>query len=257
MRHKKFINIFILVAIIILVLLLVHRSKADDSYGSAYYSRSDCYPTDNIVSDWHPMITARTGDHTQGLGSFESYTGTEGGCTNCPEGFTCTCADGNGSADVDDDTTIWYDFDTAVSNVLTGTTSSTKIQLDECITVAEGEHVQASFWGIEEAGTTDIDIVVARYADAVCGGLANVSGTIATGINMTTTWTEYGGSYRDFLGYRSYRVYVTETCDGGCTSVIDKLRVYSVGAVSSKQNIGLTTYNNLSLSPENLYKPES
>jgi len=50
---------------------------------------------DKIVEWWRPMDPGVRGDALGGVGDFENWTGAEGGCTDCPAGWTCGCLTGD------------------------------------------------------------------------------------------------------------------------------------------------------------------
>lgn len=94
---------------VFLVLLLSMSAFADGPYGSADYSRRDCYTHDKLKACWE-IDPGTTGDHFQKTGSFESWTGGD------PDGWNDISI---GSGSVAQNTV--YVYDGSSSALLTGT----------------------------------------------------------------------------------------------------------------------------------------
>ena len=101
-----------LAAIVIIIFLCCPSTSWGQTYGEADFSRRDCFTRDNLVACWDFLTPGVEGDLLQGLGDFETWTGAEGGCTNCPEGWNCACTP---TSDINQETANIYKGNSAVS----------------------------------------------------------------------------------------------------------------------------------------------
>lgn len=106
---KRWVKYLLAVIAALVVLGICWEAKGQgcpDDYGCALYYRSDIWPRSGLRGYWRFDMGVQ-GDSLRGEGDFETWTGPEGGCTDCPTGWICSCASG----DVDQESTIIYNFD--------------------------------------------------------------------------------------------------------------------------------------------------
>jgi len=157
-RNKGWIIFF---AIILLVGLLVSEARGqscDGDYGCAQFYRSDAWPRDGLIEHF-VLDPGVQGDTLNGDGDFESWTGAEGGCTDCPANWTCNCTSWGG--DIDQETIHLYAHDSSLEiepdGLLTGLVYKT-------YSFAANDAYQLSFCYQGEAGTEDFLVAVSNVA---------------------------------------------------------------------------------------------
>ncbi len=164
-----------------------------NEYGVAQFYRSDAWSREGLKEHW--LLQPKLSGNEIANGDFESWSGAEGGCTDCPRGWICDCTSGGG--DINPETTKIYKGTSAkldVSNVYGSALVKTKDFLANKI-------YQISFWYKGEAGTEDFYFLV---------GKLDISETY----NFDTdTWT--GG----------LSVYVINVADTAWTKVVTYIKV--------------------------------
>lgn len=177
--------VFAALALVIVYVVCTGKVKADDSYGEADFSRRDAWTKDKVLACWDldPGLRA---DELQGNGSMETWTGTEGGCTDCPTGMTCLCV---GPCDIEQETTYVYDGNTSVK-VTIGATDDSTVRFDQ--TWEAGENYLVTFWIKGATGVEDIKIRLFGAVDYY-DPAADTWGAVATFAitNTPVTWTQY------------------------------------------------------------------
>lgn len=169
---------YVLVIIITLVILCIaYEAKGQgcpDDYGCFFPYRNDIYSRDGIRDEFRldPGIEGSFLIQDRDYGDFEVWTGTAGGCTDCPEGWNCDCTTFGG--DVDSNATYIYESNTSVditpAGNLTGIIYYTR-------TFTMNEVYQFSFCYLGGTGTEDLQF-----------GAGNISFT-DTYNWATNTWT--------------------------------------------------------------------
>lgn len=88
---------FVLVCVLAIVMLALKAMAADvaGSYGVAEFWNPVHIPRDNLVERWI-LDPGVSGDLAGGIGDYETWTGAEGGCADCPTGITCDCTTSGG-----------------------------------------------------------------------------------------------------------------------------------------------------------------
>jgi hypothetical protein len=96
----------------ILVLLLFSNAAFanPDAYGIIDYSRAVYWPKDDVFERWVIDLKPK-GDTLGGLGDFEVWAGSHASCSDCPNGWTCTCA---GTSDILSETAELYKNNTSM-----------------------------------------------------------------------------------------------------------------------------------------------
>ena len=109
------------------IVILAPITAWGQTYAEADFSRRDGFTRDGLVACWNFLTPGVEGDMLQGAGDFESWTGTEGGCTNCPEGWICSCT---GTSDANQETANIYKDDSAVVFTVDAANSAISISKD-------------------------------------------------------------------------------------------------------------------------------
>lgn len=186
-HEVKFWDWFLLALMLIaLILGFAAKAKAEDTYGSAYFWNPIYWDRSNLKGHW-VMSPEMTGDYLSGLGDFElPWTGPEGGCTNCPAGWVCSCPAG----DIDQEITKIYKSSTSVALKPAG---AFQPLLSDGQDFLANKVYQLSFCYRGEDGTEDFLLAASDPGITETYDPATDTWTApATGIYLTdapTTWT--------------------------------------------------------------------
>jgi hypothetical protein len=117
-------------------------AQADDRnvYGEADFARRDAFPRDNLIGCWNYLTPGVEGNQFGDDGKFETWTGAEGGCTNCPQSWTCNCA---GTSDIDQETALFYEGNNAVKYAVSAAGDQIDMMID--FTLESNEAYQLTF----------------------------------------------------------------------------------------------------------------
>jgi hypothetical protein len=147
------------------------------------------------------------------------------GCTNYPTGWVPACNAGDGTADMAPVLSNVPEGGYAIGMTLTGTTSLV-VAAQHCDTDGVGATLDLAVEHRCASGTCSSIIQVYQYSDPGCtvGGLPTIT-PVTIGAGSSTWMTRRGrivaGTWD--VTAQSYRVRLTEVCDGGCSSHWDAL----------------------------------
>lgn len=183
---------YALAAFIVLAILgIAYEAKGQgcpDDYGCGYFYRSDIYSRDGIRAEFRldPGVQGSALIQEVDEGDYETWTGAEGGCSDCATNWTCACA---GTSDVQSETTHIYKTSTsmemadgdneALAYYTFSLVANVAYQVSWCHLGDTGGQEDFTFT-IRDAGSTDYY----NFAtDAWQGGAAQVTYT-----NIAGTW---------------------------------------------------------------------
>jgi hypothetical protein len=195
--------ICIIIAIFLLVLLTPSPAMGQScpgDYGCAQFYRNDAWPRDGLIDHW-TLDPGVQGDITNDLGDFETWTGAEGGCTDCPTGWTCDCTTFGG--DINSESTTIYKSDTSARLDATGDIHSllaysTDYEANVCY--------QFDFCYAGEDGTEDLRLLAGNNTfldtfnwatDTWAAGQSLFLTNIGTAWTCTTTYLTTGGAAKN------------------------------------------------------------
>ena len=219
-RNKGWL-LFVGVLLLVMLVTKVAKGQCPGDYGCAQFYRTDAWPREGLVEHW-VMDPGVRGDSMAGAGDFESWTGTEGGCTDCPESWICDCTTYGG--DVDQSTTYLYRSDTSLVMDPAGAFSCLTSYI---MTLTQFETYQIRFCYRGGGGTEDLLFGVGNSTmtdtydfsnDVFSGAL-----TMEAFANVGTTWT--CASYYLYVGATTktayYVAFATQTGDGTAIYIDD------------------------------------
>ena len=118
-------------------------------YGSADFSRRDAFTRDHLIGCWNFLAPRVGGDMLAPYGDFESWTGAEGGCTDCPEGWICNCT---GTSETDQETSNIYTKSSAIEISIDASASA--LSLYTQVELEKNTAYQLTLW-IKGSAATD------------------------------------------------------------------------------------------------------
>jgi len=158
-----------------------------NEYGVARFYESKHWSRSGLKEHWLLQPKLKGDDVVNG--DFESWSGTEGGCTDCPTDWMCDCTTGGG--DINPETTHIYKGSTSVKLDAAGIFGSALLQTKDFLA---NKVYQISFWCKSEDGVEDLYFLVGklditetyRFPTQKWGAGLNVYGMD----NISTTWTK-------------------------------------------------------------------
>jgi len=218
-----------------LVLFFSMSAFADGPYGSADYSRRDCYTHDKLKACWE-IDPGTTGDHFQGTGSFEGWTG------GVPDGWV----DGSiGTGAIAQETTQIYDGSSSLNVVGGGLINYSVVHYT--MDLEAGKTYQISFWSLGDGADT-VDVSVSNAGNTEFYNFTTDAWGAAFTYSSTTTSTSWAkGTANIIVGpadKSSYKVSI------GCIDgdvIIDGVEIAELKSkITSKPgNYELTVANGL------------
>lgn len=224
MSKRKVILIAALAVFAVLLLCSLEvRSQPSSSgdYGAAFFYRSDIYSRDGLIETW-TLDPGVRGDSLNAQGDYETWTGPEGACTDCPTGWTCACVSG----DVDQEATIIYDYDYSLAMAPGGAFSPIVYQV---MTFEANKCYQISWCHYGEAATEDFTVIATNgaltdvydWATDTWGG-----GPTTTFANVPASWTCQRFYLRNGAVEKpDYLVGFSVTSGDGTNVFVDQFRV--------------------------------
>jgi len=181
--------VFIGVVAFLILMYCAATAFAQSEYGRADFSSSQNYNRENIRGEWD-FNPGTQGDSTDGQGDFEAWTGAEGGCSDCPTGFVCTCTSG----DVTQESTLIYRTNTSMKySTLSGLDPLALYLFDFAANTA----YQVTFWYRGDAGTEDLVFAAGNTALTETYNFDTDTWTApvtsAQLLNVPATWTRFNG----------------------------------------------------------------
>jgi hypothetical protein len=212
------------VGTVLFVWLASYAALAGSEYGQADFSRDDAFTRDELLACWD-LGPGLRGDELQGVGDMETWTGAEGGCSDCPTAATCACTP---DSDIDSETTFIYKTDTSLKMETDASGNSVYFYYEQTFTANKQYQISVCYKGA--AGTEDVFVYIRdagntdyyNFAtDAWQVGFAAISVT-----NMPATWSCVAYYVKTGVANKtSYRVYVQEATAGAQVSYFDNFQI--------------------------------
>ena len=207
----------------IIVLLIDFTAFAQNEYGIADFSRSDYWSREGLVDHW--VLDPGTGGNVlELLGDFETWTGTEGGCSDCPTGWTCSCS---GTSEIRQEATDIYK--TSTSAEFDTDSSGNENRISYIFTLDASACYQVSIRVRGTLGTEDIRLMVTDLSTAYYNFATDVfqaGATQASMDNISTSWTTYNYFVKNDATTRTnYQLYIGENSAGTAVWFLDDVRL--------------------------------
>jgi len=233
MTKRRVITLVVLAISVGLLLPIVQvksQPSSSGDYGAAFFYRSDIWPRDGLVEHW-TFDSGVQGDVRNGEGDFETWTGTEGGCTDCPAGWNCDCTSWGG--EIDQETTYIYSLDSSAKLTASGLLHSLIYYTES---LAANTAYQVDFCYMGDAGTEDLLFVITNGAMNDSYNFAidtwTAPATWLSIANVGTTWSCVTAYVVTGVAAKASYLwgFAAETTDGN-HFYVDHVRVQKLNAV--------------------------
>jgi len=233
-----------LAAIVIIIFLCCPSTSWGQTYGEADFSRRDCFTRDNLVACWNFLTPGVEGDLLQGAGDFEEWTGAEGGCTNCPAEWTCTCA---GTSDINQETENIYKTDSSIKMTVDALNSAVSIRKTNQLTLNANTAYQISIKAKGTSATDDFYI----YIDCTSTPSGNrfyqsTNDSWNAGFQQSFLWQNIGTDWSRHNGYITTGAETRTGCyiyavryAGSQTLYLDDLQLQKLKSVAPVSDTGI------------------